>query len=123
MRNSSDQIGRRILIAAGMAFQGVGLTLLAFATNLFLANSAAVILGVGTAMVYPTLIASVADRVPTQQRATALGIYRFFRDGGYALGAAIAGAGLIAPTPTVLVIGVVFLLLVIPAWQLRRFNL
>jgi MFS family permease len=45
-------------------------------------------------MVYPVLIAAVADRVPAAERATALGIYRFFRDSGYAIGAIAAGVGL-----------------------------
>jgi hypothetical protein len=47
--------------------------------------------------VYPVLIAAVADRVEAPARATALGIYRFFRDGGYAVGAIVAGLGLAAP--------------------------
>jgi MFS family permease len=105
----SDRFGRRSIIALGMALQGIGLIVLAFSTSFLWASSAAISLGLGTAMVYPTLIASVADRVASEQRATALGIYRFFRDGGYALGAIIAGAGLSAFLPTLFLVGVVLL--------------
>ena len=112
----SDRLGRRPLIALGMALQGAGLLTLALATSLAWALAAAVILGLGTAMVYPTLIATVADRVPESRRATALGIYRFFRDGGYALGAIIAGAGLVALAPTLAMIALVMLGFAIVAW-------
>jgi len=90
----SDRIGRRALIAGGMALQGIGLLLLITLPSYSAALMAAAILGVGTAMVYPVLIAAVADRVPAAERATALGIYRFFRDSGYAIGAIAAGVGL-----------------------------
>lgn len=89
----SDRIGRRPLIVAGTATQGAGLLLLARTAGVGEAFAAAAVLGLGTAMVYPVLIAAVADRVPAEARATALGIYRFFRDGGYALGAVLAGFG------------------------------
>ena len=99
-----------------MALQGASLLTLALATSLAWALAAAVILGLGTAMVYPTLIASVADRVAESRRATALGIYRFFRDGGYALGTIIAGVGLVALAPTLAVIALVMLGFAIVAW-------
>jgi MFS family permease len=51
-----------------------------------------VLLGIGTALVYPTLIATVGDAARTPDRATSIGIYRFWRDGGYAVGAIVAGA-------------------------------
>ena len=113
----SDRLGRRPLIALGMALQGASLLTLALATSLAWALAAAVILGLGTAMVYPTLIAtSVADRVAESRRATALGIYRFFCDGGYALGTIIAGVGLVALAPTLAVIALVMLGFAIVAW-------
>lgn len=112
----SDRVGRHTLIAPGMFLQGVGLFSLAFASSFTLASGAAIVLGLGTALVYPTLIASVADRVAAEQRATALGIYRFFRDGGYALGALIAGAGLAVLEPTLSFVGVVLSGLSVVAW-------
>jgi MFS family permease len=102
----SDRIGRKPLLAVGMGLQGFGLVVLSVSGTFPLTILAALILGLGTAMVYPTLIAAVADRVPEAQRATALGIYRFFRDGGYAVGAVIAGFGLSTPGSTVLVAGI-----------------
>ena len=88
----SDHIGRKPLIAAGMLLQGLALTLLvagggAFAPALF----AAILLGAGTAMVYPTLIAAVSDAVEPRDRAQAVGIYRFWRDMGFVAGGLTAG--------------------------------
>jgi MFS family permease len=56
------------------------------------ATASAVLLGLGTALVYPTLIAAISDAVPPVARAPVVGVYRFWRDTGYALGALIAGA-------------------------------
>lgn len=89
----SDRQGRAPLITGGMAVQGLGLVLLALPLGLGGALFAAFLLGLGTSMAYPTLIAWVADRTPQAERATALGLYRFFRDGGYVLGALLAGVG------------------------------
>src|SRR5438477_13213384 len=60
--------------------------------NLLAAVAAAVLLGAGTALVYPTLIAAISDAVTPVARAPVVGVYRFWRDMGYALGALIAGA-------------------------------
>ncbi|GAB5603482.1 MFS transporter [Thermus sp. FJN-A] len=90
----SDRRGRAPLIVGGMALQGLGLLLLALPLGLGGVLLAAFLLGLGTSMAYPTLIAWVADRAPLEERATALGLYRFFRDGGYVLGALLAGVGL-----------------------------
>lgn len=90
----SDRVGRSGLILGGVALQGLGLVLLGLAPALGLALLAATILGLGTSMAYPTLIAQVADKAPPEKRATALGLYRFFRDGGYVAGALLAGLGL-----------------------------
>lgn len=91
----SDRVGRRMPVALGMIFQGAGLVLLALVSTYPAALAAAVLMGLGTSMAYPVLIAVVADRVPDAERATALGVYRFFRDGGYAVGALIGGLGLV----------------------------
>ena len=89
----SDRIGRKPLIVAGMLIQAgafvLALTLLR--RPLLAGIASAVALGVGTAMVYPSLIASVSDHAQPTWRANALGTYRFWRDIGYAVGALVAG--------------------------------
>ena len=90
----SDHTGRKPLISAGMLLQAGALALLVIGDGSFvLSLAAAVLLGVGTAMVYPTLLAAVSDTVRPRERAQAIGIYRFWRDFGFVAGALIAGAG------------------------------
>jgi MFS family permease len=89
----SDTIGRKPLIVAGMLIQAAALGALALSGGAgALATATAVLLGLGTALVYPTLLAAVSDAVLPVARATVVGVYRFWRDSGYALGALIAGA-------------------------------
>jgi MFS family permease len=89
----SDRIGRKPLIVAGMLIQAgafvLALTLLRH--PLLAGIASAVALGVGTAMVYPSLIASISDHAQPTWRANSLGTYRFWRDIGYAVGALVAG--------------------------------
>ena len=114
----SDKVGRKPLIVLGLGLQSLGLACLALFTGLFPTSLAAFSLGLGTAMVYPTLIADVADRVADVKRASALGIYRFFRDGGYALGAVLAGTSLARPELSLLVVAALLLgLAVLAQWQ------
>lgn len=88
----SDSVGRKPLIVAGMLLQAAALALLAASGGRFgLAVGAAVALGLGTALVYPTLIAAISDAVSPVARAAVVGTYRFWRDIGYAVGALIAG--------------------------------
>lgn len=89
----TDRIGRKPLIVPGMFVQAVGfvLALALLARPLLAGILSAVVLGIGTAMVYPALIASVSDQTPPAQRANGLGVYRFWRDFGYAAGALVAG--------------------------------
>jgi MFS family permease len=88
----SDHTGRKPLIVAGMLVQASGLALLvAGGGALPPALGAATLLGAGTALVYPTLIAAVADAVQPRNRAPAVGVYRFWRDAGFAAGALLAG--------------------------------
>ncbi|MHB8693209.1 MAG: MFS transporter [Solirubrobacteraceae bacterium] len=88
----SDTIGRKPLIVAGMLLQAAALGLLALSKGAVgTATAAAVLLGLGTALVYPTLIAAMSDAVSPVARAPVVGVYRFWRDLGYALGAVIAG--------------------------------
>jgi MFS family permease len=88
----SDTIGRKPLIAAGMLLQAAALALLALsAGSIPLAIGAASLLGLGTACVYPTLIAAISDVVTPVARAPVVGVYRFWRDMGYAIGALLTG--------------------------------
>ena len=89
----SDTIGRKPLIVAGMLLQAVALSALALSDgNVVIATITAALLGLGTALVYPTLIAAMSDAVTPVARAPVIGVYRFWRDSGYAIGALIAGA-------------------------------
>lgn len=87
----SDRWGRKWLIAGGMVVQGVALTGIALLRGLMPWAAAATLLGAGTAMVYPTLLAAVGDIAHPRWRASAVGVYRLWRDGGYAVGALLAG--------------------------------
>ena len=87
----SDRWGRKGLIAAGMWVQALGLMVTAFTQRFALWLLASVLLGLGTAMVYPTLIAAVSDASHPSWRARSLSVYRFWRDLGYAIGALCAG--------------------------------
>ena len=88
----SDRVGRKPLIVAGMLLQAAALTMLAVSDGRFaIAVLASALLGVGTALVYPTLIAAISDAVPPIARAPTVGVYRFWRDMGYAAGGLIAG--------------------------------
>ena len=88
----SDHVGRKPLIALGMLLQGAALTLLVAGGGAFVPSLvAAILLGAGTAMVYPTLIAAVSDAVEPRDRAQAVGIYRFWRDMGFVAGGLTAG--------------------------------
>jgi len=87
----SDRTGRKWLIAAGMWIQAVGIALIAVAAAFYAFAAGAVLLGLGTALVYPTLLAAIGDVAAPTWRATAIGVYRFWRDLGYAIGAIVAG--------------------------------
>ena len=88
----SDSIGRKPLIVAGMLVQSAALVLLALSGGaVAVAVGAAALLGLGTALVYPTLIAAISDAITPVARAPVVGVYRFWRDMGYAIGALIAG--------------------------------
>ena len=87
----SDRVGRKWLIAWGMWVQALGIVAIAVGTDFFVFATGAVLLGVGTAMVYPTLLAAIGDVAHPAWRASAVGVYRFWRDLGYAFGALLAG--------------------------------
>ena len=87
----SDRIGRKWLIAAGMWVQAAGIGIVAVSGSFAGFAAGAVLLGVGTAMVYPTLLAAIGDVAHPTWRASAVGVYRLWRDLGYAIGAIVAG--------------------------------
>lgn len=87
----SDQWGRKWLIAGGMLLQGIALGAIALLHGFWPWAAAAAVLGAGTAMVYPTLLASIGDVAHPRWRGSAVGVYRLWRDAGYAVGALMAG--------------------------------
>src|SRR5205814_1119988 len=122
----SDHTGRKPLITAGMLVQAAALGLLVAGGGAFPASLAgAVLLGIGTAMVYPTLIAAVSDATQPRDRARTVGVYRFWRDFGFVAGALIAGIGADAASPrtAILVVAVLTgasgLLVAATSWQPR----
>jgi MFS family permease len=87
----SDRLGRKPFITGGMLVQAVALAGTALAGSFLPWAACAILLGVGTAMVYPTLLAAVSDVAHPNWRATAVGVYRLWRDAGFAVGALLAG--------------------------------
>jgi MFS family permease len=87
----SDRFGRKRFIVAGMLIQAAALALVAVADTFTGWAVAAVLLGAGTAMVYPTLLAVIGDVAHPTWRASAVGVYRLWRDGGFAVGALLSG--------------------------------
>jgi MFS family permease len=87
----SDRIGRKPLITGGLWVTAIGIILFALASDTTLWFLAAAIMGFGTAMVYPTFLAAMSDLAHPTWRASALGVYRLWRDSGYAFGALLGG--------------------------------
>ncbi|WP_400159527.1 MFS transporter [Arthrobacter sp. BPSS-3] len=88
---ASDRFGRKWLIAGGMGVQAAGLVMVAAGHGFGVWLAAAVLMGVGTAMVYPTLLAAIGDVAHPGWRARSVGVYRLWRDGGFAVGALLSG--------------------------------
>jgi MFS family permease len=106
----SDHTGRKPLIVAGMLVQAAALGLLLAGDGAFQPSlAAALLLGAGTAMVYPTLIAAVSDASQPRDRARVVGVYRFWRDFGFVLGALVAGIGADATSPRAAILAVAVL--------------
>jgi MFS family permease len=102
----SDRIGRKGLIVSGMWVQAAGIVVIALGSTFPVFASGAVLLGLGTSMVYPTLLAAIGDVAHPSWRASSVGVYRLWRDMGYAVGAVLAGVvadafGLSAATLTI----------------------
>src|ERR687898_1799835 len=87
----SDKVGRKSLIYTGMMVQGAGIWIVLFTNSMLGWIIGMSLLGVGTAFVYPTLLAAISDVAHPKWRATSLGVYRFWRDLGFGFGAIVAG--------------------------------
>ncbi len=87
----SDRLGRKGMIVGGMLLQGAAIGLLPLVHGFAWWVVAMVLLGLGTALVYPTLLAAISDVAHPDWRASAVGVYRLWRDSGYAIGALLAG--------------------------------
>jgi MFS family permease len=87
----SDRVGRKWLIAAGMWVQAIGIGAVVLSSGFVGFAVGAALLGIGTAMVYPTLLAAIGDVAHPSWRASSVGVYRLWRDLGYAIGALLAG--------------------------------
>jgi MFS family permease len=87
----SDHAGRKPLIVGGMLLQGLAIWMATTGETFGLWFVSVALAGVGTAMVYPTLMAAIGDAVHPQERSSALGVYRFWRDAGAIAGALIGG--------------------------------
>lgn len=119
----SDRVGRKDMIVVGMWVQALGITVIALndGFNWFAVGSA--LLGGGTALVYPTLLAAISDVAHPSWRASAVGVYRLWRDMGYAVGAVIAGLmadrfGL--PTAALSIAGLTFVSGLVVAFRMKE---
>jgi MFS family permease len=119
----SDRLGRKWMIAAGMWIQALAIGITATSATFPGFAVGAVLLGVGTAMVYPTLLAAIGDVAHPSWRASSVGVYRLWRDLGYAIGALVAGAAadLLGLAPAVWIIaGLTFASGILVAVRMRE---
>ncbi|MDP2728235.1 MAG: MFS transporter [Dehalococcoidia bacterium] len=115
----SDRLGRKWMIVAGMWVQAGAIFSIVLFRGFLPWTVGAVLLGLGTALVYPTLLATIGDVAKPQWRASAVGVYRLWRDGGYALGALVSGvlADSFGMSQAIVVVGgITFLSGIIVAW-------
>ncbi|WP_295094285.1 MFS transporter [uncultured Flavobacterium sp.] len=87
----SDIYCKRDLLFWGMLLQGLAIVCLVFSTSIFHFVTISVLLGIGTAIVYPTFLSSIAENTNPEQRAKSIGVFRFWRDFGYVIGAILTG--------------------------------
>lgn len=95
----SDHIGRKHPIVGGLVLNAAGLLGAGFAHSMAAWLTVALAMGLGTSLLYPVLLAAVSDAAEPAWRATALGVYRMWRDGGYALGGLAVGWASVLLTP------------------------
>lgn len=105
----ADVYDKKALLFIGMLAQGLAILLIPFTSDFYVLAALAAVLGAGTALVYPTFLATIAEAAPAQQRAESIGTFRLWRDLGYAFGAVISGvvADLFGVPAAILLIGVV----------------
>jgi MFS family permease len=119
----SDRVGRKWMIAGGMWLQAAAIVLFLSSGGFGIWLAAAVLLGAGTAMVYPTLLAAIGDAVNPLVRASSVGVYRLWRDSGYAFGALLSGIvaqTLGQPSAIAVVAGITFFSGVIVALRMHE---
>jgi MFS family permease len=119
----SDRIGRKWLIATGMWVQAGGIAVIVMSRGFAGFATGGALIGLGTAMVYPTLLAAIGDVAHPRWRASAVGVYRLWRDLGYAVGALVAGVtadALGLSTAIWLVAAITFLSGVVVAVRMRE---
>jgi MFS family permease len=119
----SDNIGRKPPIVIGLVLNAAGLAIAGIAQDVTFWFAAAALAGLGTALLYPVLLAAVSDVAAPAARGTALGVYRLWRDGGYALGGLVIGviAAHLKPSGTFIVLAI-FLLIsaTLVQWWMRE---
>ena len=108
----ADHFAIKKMLFWGMLVQGITLVLMMFASTYLQYITLSVLLGIGTAVVYPTFLAGMASYTHPQQRAASIGVFRFWRDSGYAIGAIITGitADTFGVLPSVLVVAIITIL-------------
>jgi MFS family permease len=118
----ADMICKKKLLFWGMLLQGIAIIVLVFASSLSHYIMVSVILGLGTAVVYPTFLAAIAEDTHPQQRAESIGVFRFWRDSGYAFGAILSGllADAFGMSVAILSIGILTLIsALVIQWRMR----
>jgi MFS family permease len=87
----ADHLNKKNMLFWGMLVQGIALIMMIYATSFFHFTILSIVLGIGTAIVYPTFLAAIADYAHPKQRAESIGVFRLWRDLGYAVGALLTG--------------------------------
>lgn len=114
----SDRVGRKPLMVSGMILQGIVLILMANTEGYPILVALSILLGFGTALVYPVFIAAIVDNAEPSQRAIQLGVYRFWRDSGFVIGAVIS-AILLQTTSVEITISVVGFLTILTGFFIQ----
>lgn len=104
----SDLYSKKLMLFWGMFLQGIAIIIIAFSSSFIAIASISVVLGLGTALVYPTFLSTIAEVTTPKQRAESIGVFRLWRDLGYAFGAIISGiiADLLSVQYAIIFIGI-----------------
>jgi MFS family permease len=87
----ADYFPEKTMLVWGMLLQGLAIFFIPFSTNFYALSTISAVIGLGTALVYPTFLATIAQATNPKQRAESIGVFRLWRDLGYAFGAIISG--------------------------------